>query len=297
MHRVTEMWAVVENGTVIRSRDAERLVPWWSFTKTILAAAALVLARDGAIALDALLPGQPYTLRQLLQHRSGLGDYGGLAAYHEAVGRGGDPWPVSTLLDRTDAARLRYRTGEGWDYSNVGYLLLRQLIEALTGEDLDTALRRLVLRPIGIDGARIAQNRADLEQVAMGDARAYHPGWVYHGLMVGTAADAALLLHRLMGGELLSREWLEEMARPFVLPGPVTGRPWNVPGYGLGLMCGKTSRGARVAGHTGSGPGSAIAVYHAQSSRPCRTAAFFTTGEDQARAESQAFRMISGLKP
>jgi CubicO group peptidase (beta-lactamase class C family) len=298
---MTEAWAVVEDGVAIAGRDAELLVPWWSFTKTVLATAALVLARDGAVALDVPLPGQPYALRQLLQHRSGLGDYGGLAAYHEAVDRGEDPWPASTLLDRTEADRLRYRTGEGWDYSNIGYLFVRQLIENLTGANLDAALRRLVLGPLGIDSARIAQDRADLDHVSMGDAQIYHPGWVYHGLMVGTVADAAILLDRLMAGNLLSLECLDEMARPFFLPGPLTGRPWSVPGYGLGLMCGETSLGGHVAGHTGAGPGSTVAVYYAGSAKPSRTAAFpsrtgafFATGEDQAHVESQTFRLIYG---
>ena len=57
--------------------DGEAIdVPWWSFTKTVLAAAALALVRDGRLALDEPLPGRPYTLRQLLQHRAGLTDYG-----------------------------------------------------------------------------------------------------------------------------------------------------------------------------------------------------------------------------
>ena len=105
-------------------------MPWWSFTKTVLAAAALVLVRDGLVALDEPVEGKPYTLRHLLQHRSGLANYGGFPAYHEAVERGDDPWPVPELLDRLDADRLRYPAGEGWDYSNIGYLVVGQLIEA-----------------------------------------------------------------------------------------------------------------------------------------------------------------------
>jgi CubicO group peptidase (beta-lactamase class C family) len=55
--------------------------------------------------------GHSFTLRQLLQHQSGLADYGDLAAYHEAVARGDEPWPVSELLERTDARRLRSEQG------------------------------------------------------------------------------------------------------------------------------------------------------------------------------------------
>ncbi|MCD6070658.1 MAG: serine hydrolase, partial [Microvirga sp.] len=95
---MVEAWALVEDGVVIDSREADRLVPWWSFTKTVLAAAALVLVCDGRIGLDDPVEDKPYTLRHLLQHRSGLGNYRDLRAYHEAVARGDDPWPVSELL-------------------------------------------------------------------------------------------------------------------------------------------------------------------------------------------------------
>ena len=77
--------------------------------------------------------------------------------------------------------------------------------------------------------------------VTMGSAEGYHPGWVYHGLLVGTVADAALLLDRLLAGNLLPPDLVQEMLTPFVLPGPVPGRPWAIPGYGLGLMTGETT--------------------------------------------------------
>ena len=93
-----ETWAVIDNGIVAEARDAHLPAPWWSFTKTILSAAALVLVRDGVLALDEPLPDKPYTLRRLLQHRSGLANYGGFPAYHEAVAQGDELWPVPALL-------------------------------------------------------------------------------------------------------------------------------------------------------------------------------------------------------
>ncbi|MFC4171444.1 serine hydrolase domain-containing protein [Microvirga sp. GCM10011540] len=287
-----EAWAVVENGVVTGSHDAGQMVPWWSFTKTVLAAGALVLVRDGLASLDEPLPGKPYTLRQLLQHRSGLGNYGGVAAYHDAVAKGEEPWPVTMLLDRVEAERLRYRPGEGWEYSNIGYLFVRRFIETLSGEDMDGALRRLVLRPLGIERARVARDRSDLAGVVMGEAHSYHPGWVYHGLLVGPAEEAAILLDDLLRGVLLPPDLLAEMLRVFPLQGPIPGRPWQIPGYGLGLTSGETTAGGRVAGHTGGGPGSTIAVYGDLSARPLRTAAFFATDEDQAKTEAGAFRLL-----
>ncbi|MEZ0170839.1 serine hydrolase domain-containing protein [Microvirga sp. TS319] len=286
-------WAVIEDGVVADSRDADRIVPWWSFTKTILAAAALVLVRDGLTSLDAPISGRPYTLRHLLQHRSGLAEYGRLAAYHEAVARGDEPWPVRDLLARADADRLRYDPGEGWDYSNIGYLFVRQSIEALTGESAGQALQRLVLHPLGIEGARLATRPGDLAGVSMGRASGYHPAWVYHGLMVGTVPDAAMLLHRLMSGMLLPPALVRAMLEPYELPGPVEGRPWRRPGYGLGVMTGETTRGLKVAGHTGGGPGSTIAVYRSLDRRDVpRVAASFATTDDQAKTEEKAFGLL-----
>ena len=51
--------AIVEAGRIVRDDDAEIVVPWWSFTKTLIAAAALALTRDGALRLDDRLPGRP----------------------------------------------------------------------------------------------------------------------------------------------------------------------------------------------------------------------------------------------
>ncbi|MBB3019282.1 CubicO group peptidase (beta-lactamase class C family) [Microvirga lupini] len=291
---MVEAWALVENGTVVDSHRADRLVPWWSFTKTVLAAAALVLVRDGLIGLDEPVEDKPYTLRHLLQHRSGLANYGGLRAYHEAVERGEDPWPVPELLNRLDAARLRYPAGEGWDYSNIGYLVVGQLIETIVGSDLDATLQRLVLEPLRIGTARLARERAELDHVAMDSAEGYHPGWVYHGLLLGSVADAAFLLDRLLEGSLLTPELSREMFTPLVLPGPIPERPWQSPGYGLGTMIGETTSGLVVGGHTGGGPGSTIAVYRSLTGAKSRTAAFFRTSQDEAKTEEGAFRLLKG---
>lgn len=284
-------WAIVDGGRVVASHDADLLVPWWSFTKTVLAAAALTLVRDGALTLDAALPGRPYTLRQLLQHRSGLTNYGELAAYHAAVARGDEPWSFEELCGRLDADRLLYEPGHGWHYSNIGYAFVARLIEEQLQLPLDSALRQRVLRPLGIEGARVAATPEDLNGVTMGVA-GYHPGWVYHGLLVGTVAEAALLLHRLFEGPLLPDALRDEMATPFCLPGPIPGRPWIQPGYGLGIMCGETTAGS-VAGHTGGGPGSTIAVYRALSASG-RTAAAFRTAENQGITEGQALGLLHG---
>src|SRR5206468_911675 len=101
----------------------EAIFPWWSFTKTVIAAAALRLVEQGQLNLDALRPGKPYTLHQLLNHRAGVPNYGRLAAYHQAVAGGEGAWSRERLLQAVDADRLDFQPGAGWSYSNVGYML------------------------------------------------------------------------------------------------------------------------------------------------------------------------------
>ncbi|MBV8916148.1 MAG: beta-lactamase family protein [Acetobacteraceae bacterium] len=278
--------ATVERGEVSTAGDASH-VPWWSFTKTVIAAAALALVRDGALALDRPAAGKPYTLRQLLQHTAGLGDYAELADYHAAVARGDDPWPVDELLRRCRADELRCAPGGGWRYSNIGYLAARGMIERATGMPLDAALQRAVLAPLGIGLTRLARERADLDTVAMGAADGYHPGWVYHGLLVGPLHEAALLLDRLIGGSLLPPGLIREMATARLVGSAIPGRPWRAPGYGLGVMVEADSGGPL--GHTGAGPGSTIAVYRRMASVGPVVIAAFAYGDDQGLVERTAF--------
>jgi len=282
--------AVVADSRLIHDDHAVMAVPWWSFTKTVMAAAALVLVAQRKLELDACVPGRPHILRHLLQHTAGVTNYGGLAAYHEAVARSDTPWPVDALLERCEADRLCFPPGQGWAYSNIGYLFVRQAIEQVSGEALGPALDRLVLNPLGIAGTRLALVRDDLREVG-GVPSGYHPGWVYHGLLVGPLADAALLLDRLLAGDLLPPELRTAMTSPRRVGGPVEGRPWQEAAYGLGTMCGLVDGSRRVCGHTGGGPGSVIAVY--RDAATGRTGSVFRDDSDDAAVEAAAFAAIS----
>ena len=275
---------LVREGAVVASNGATADVPWWSFTKTVLAAAALALVRDGRLVLDEQLSTRPYTLRQLLQHRAGLTEYGRLRAYHEAVERNDDAWPADEMLARTEAEHLIYEPGQGWEYSNIGYFHVRRLIERETRSPLDVAVTNLVLAPLGIDGVRLITERKDFSPT-------YDPKWVYHGLLVGALDSAARLLQRLLTGDLLPRHLLSAMLDQYPVGRPIAGRPWKTPSYGLGLMIGKTTSGERIAGHTGGGPGSAIAVYH-RLDKPTGTAAAFEPEGIDATVEATCVGLL-----
>ena len=263
-------------------------VPWWSVTKTCMAAAALILVERGKLRLDEPMAGRAFTLRQLLRHEAGLQDYAELPEYFAAVERGDPPWMVAELLNQVQADTLAYAPGVGWTYSNVGYLLVRQLIEAAFGADLETALRTLVFEPAGVDKVRVAHEPADLAATAWGNPGNYHPGWVYHGLLVGKPRDAAMWMHALMTGRLLPPRLLAQMLERRALDVPRTGRPWGSAGYGLGVMIDIASQLGRAFGHSGEGPGSVCAVYHFPDCDPPRTVAAFAPDEKVGVLERRA---------
>ncbi|HEX4199094.1 MAG TPA: serine hydrolase domain-containing protein [Caulobacteraceae bacterium] len=143
-----------------------------SCTKALTSIAALQLVEEGLIQLDdpvghwlpdlaapTVLKGfdadekpilepakEPITLRRLLTHTSGLGyDFcsADLARYTAAVGAS------PSRIDPPDIPLL-FEPGQGWQYS-IGIDWAGRLIEAVTGESFDDALRRRVLVPLGMD--------------------------------------------------------------------------------------------------------------------------------------------------
>ena len=95
-------------------------------------------------------------------------------------------------------AFLAYEPGHGWGYSNVGYLIVRNLIENETGVPLGPALERLVFGPLNISGVAVAKVSADLDVTAWGNRCRFHPEWVHHGLLIGPPSAAALFLHHCL---------------------------------------------------------------------------------------------------
>lgn len=287
------LFSLVTNGDLLKPKQPEVVVPWWSFTKTVLAAASLSLVRDGLVGLDDEVPEGPFTLRQLLRHQAGLADYGELAEYHAAVTCGETPWSADEMLQRLDASRLRYPPGTQWRYSNVGYLFVAQLLERLTGLSLQEALNQRVLAPLGLSHVRLATSRDDLQGACLGVTPGYDPRWVYHGLLVGPLSEAALLLDRLLSGQLFPHGLLQEMQSTLVLGGPIPGRPWTAPGYALGLMIGAVNGGLTLCGHTGSGPGSTVAIYRCVHGDNTASCAVFSESDDQGHVEAQTLSHLS----
>jgi len=275
----------------------------YSITKTFIAAAVLRLAQKGALDVDGpvsgWLPDVPnarlFTPRHLMSHTSGLPDYGGLEAYHRAVLASEPAWTPERYFSETKSDRLLFRPGEGWAYSNIGYMVLRLLLEKLTGASFADALAGLVLEPSGLSDTFVAGD-ADLASLAFGQgpwfgeaaetavARRYSVGWVAHGVAASTAKDVARFYHELFRGDFLSKEQLDAMIRLRIFPA-IAGRPYKSPGYGLGIQAEAAFPGGPAYGHTGGGPGACGCCFTAMGPNERVTVAVLMAGEAAPVAE------------
>jgi CubicO group peptidase (beta-lactamase class C family) len=279
------------NGALIRDDEPDALVPWWSFTKTLIAACVMIRAREGFLDLDAEVPGRPYSLRQLMSHTAGLRDYGAVGPYQQAVAAGDAPWPIAKLLEAARAEDLLGPPGTKWSYSNIGDMFLRFALEVSAGAPLAKIIHRRLIAPLNLKTPRLAQTPQDFENLYW-DANGYHPGWVYHGCMIGSAADAARLLHALLLGDLLSEDERDAMMQLSLNGQAIEGRIWQTTGYGLGLMIGQTQAQGMAIGHAGAGPVSGNLIAHFPQSG--KTVASFTKGRDETPAEWEALRVLAG---
>jgi D-alanyl-D-alanine carboxypeptidase len=283
------------NGETIHSDSDSAIVPWWSITKTALAACALLLVAGGRLELDRPVSGRRFTLRQLLQHTSGLGCYTDTADYEAAVDGQAEPWSGEAHALFADGKPL-FEPGQGWSYSNSGYFLVARAIEQATGMELERALKSMVLGPLGIEKTFIAKTRADMARSVFGGEDDFHPGWVAHGLLMGPPSEVVAFMHRLLTGTLLPAPLLAAMREPRPVKADLAGRPWQTAGYGLGLMIDTASPHGPCLGHTGQGPESVSAAYHLPGLTPPLTVAAFAPTDEQGVAECAVLEEAARLR-
>ena len=147
-----------------------------SVSKQFTAAAVLLLARDGKLSLDDQvrkyipeLPdyGAPLTIRHMLNHTSGLRDWGSVA--------GIAGWPRGTrvhthahVLDIVSRQRsLNFPSGTRYSYSNTGYNLAAIIVSRVSGQSFAEFTRARIFEPLGMtrtswrdDYTRIVKDRA-----------------------------------------------------------------------------------------------------------------------------------------
>ncbi len=207
----------------IRARrpvTAQTTFLWFSMTKIVTATAAMMLADRGALDLDAPViervpelralrePGSLVTARHLLSHSSGLANPPPVRWVRPA---GAPPPDAREFLGRLlrRHPRLRFRPGEQAAYSNLGYLVLGELIAAAAGQPFCEFVRCELLEPLGMTRTGFEHARAPAD-IATG----------YWRLPPGGRAALRLLLP---AGIVGPRAGALVAFRPFYVNGPPYG--------------------------------------------------------------------------
>ncbi|GGE04313.1 hypothetical protein GCM10011529_08340 [Polymorphobacter glacialis] len=255
--------AIIQSGTTYHEQHPLTGKELWqigSISKSFVALVCLQLASEGKLDLEAdirtilpeapLPPGAPFTIRDLLDHTTGLPDFAPVFAIDGSpLWRGFEP-------------------GTHWSYSNVGYNLVGQAIERIEGKPLRQSIIARIMKPLGMadsDGAirwpdrsrypaRFGTLRPDLPVLRQN--RLVPAAWVDANLAAGSVAatlpDMARYLRFLIGvgtgagkpliSDAMAKLWLARPARQDPEAPTET--------YGLGLMH-RVDDGRALLHHTG----------------------------------------------
>ena len=221
-----------------------------SVGKQFTSMAVMLLVEEGKIGLDDKLtkyiPDVPttwsgITVRHLLTHTSGLGDY----PQTFDLQRDGSEHEIFKKLQAVPPASS---PGQRWAYSNVGYVTLGVLIRKVSGQFYGDFLAQRVFKPLGMTTARviseadIVNNRAAGYELVKGEIK--NQTWVAPSL--NTTADGALYLtvldmirwdEALSNAKLLKKETYDQMWSPVKLNNGTT-HPYGF-GWALGDVNGK----------------------------------------------------------
>lgn len=242
-----------------------------SNTKAFTATVVLQLVGEGEVELDApietYLPGlvrgegidgRRITVRQLLQHTSGLPNYTAVADMDPFATRDTYVTPRATT-DLAFTQPALFEPGTDWSYSNTNYTVLGMLIEAVSGRPLAEQVTQRIIEPLDLEHTYVP---APGERTLRGEhPRGYHPDEDGKqvdisvmdpslagaaGDIVSTPGELAEFFSALIGGELLEPAQLEQMQTLVDMPEEYPGD-----GYGLGLIRSTLSCGVVLWGHGG----------------------------------------------
>ena len=239
-----------------------------SITKTFVAAVVLQLAAEGRLSLNdsvqkwlpGVITGHGYhpaqiTIRQLLQHTSGLRDYAADLRFQTAQALE-KTWRPQQLVN------IALRLGppvHGWLYSNTNYILLGMIIQKVTGHSSITEIRRRILVPLGLHDTSFPLTS---KQIPAPYAHGYYgpldvtnlvnpsTAWTA-GAMISTVSDVARFYRVLLTGRLLPPAQQRELLAtiPVDDPGELFAEHYGLGIYRVQLPCGTAW------GHDGGYPG------------------------------------------
>lgn len=242
-----------------------------SVAKTITSACILQLHDEGFLSIEDSIGewideipnvNPDITIRQLLQHKSGLYDIFSSPAFGLAINSDIDSiWDAQVLIETFIDDPL-FTPGAAWSYCNTNYLLLGMIIEEATGNPFYVEMRNRFFDPLALETFGIPSFEPYTEPIAhvwmdiTGDGVTEDAHWFYMIYMsLNSAAGAAggyfarpsevsKWMRTYMRGDLLSDALMEDAMTTSAAPG--------LPGttYGLGIMR-KMFEGCEGFGHGG----------------------------------------------
>ena len=255
-------------GQLMRPQDRVHI---GSITKTFVATVVLQLAAEGRLSLNdsvqkwlpGVITGHGYhpaqiTIRELLQHTSGLRDYTSNPEFHNAQ----DPEALEKTWRPQQLVNIALRLGppvHGWLYSDTNYILLGMIIQKVTGRSPITEIRDRILGPLGLHDTSFPLTS---KQIPPPYAHGYYGpvdvtklvnpsvAWTA-GAMISTVNDVARFYRALLTGRLRPPEQQRELltAIPVHDPGELFAEHYGLGIYRVRLPCGTAW------GHDGGYPG------------------------------------------
>src|SRR5574338_183084 len=173
---------IASNGNILKSKN--EVLPIYSITTTMIASIVLDLDIDLESTISKWIPdticghASLIKVRHLLNHSSGLKDYGGLIEYATDVEARTLPWPDEKFIGATLKHELLFPPGHGFSYSNPGYWLLKRIIETESGLSFDNLIETYIAKPLGLSSLQVAHGIFDES------LNGYRAEWVWHGLVL-----------------------------------------------------------------------------------------------------------------
>ena len=269
-------FAVVKEGKVVKAAGLglanvelkvaatpETVFKIGSVSKQFLASAIMILVQDGKLSLQdpvsRFFPDAPDTWKEitvwhLLTHTSGL--------VRESPAF--DPLKVQKDADLIKAAysqALVFPTGKGWQYCNIGYFTLAEIVTRVSGKPWPVFMEERVFKPSGMNASRTTTTTDIVPDRASGYSRredvvrnapeylALRPS----GAFISTVVDLAKWDAMLYTDKVLTAATREQMFKPAAETGEkaTNGLPVS---YGLGWFVGYSGE-QRAVYHGGSLPG------------------------------------------
>ncbi|MFD7616317.1 serine hydrolase domain-containing protein [Streptomyces sp. NPDC059802] len=250
-----------------------------STSKTLVATVVLQLEAKSRLSLndtvDHWLPGvvqgkgndgSRITIRQLLQHTSGIhDDLPGYTTPEEYYQQRHDVYGPEQLVTRAMAHAPDFPPGKGWAYSNTGYVLLDMIIQKATGQPAHQEIEDRILLPLGLDQTRWTGTSPTLPRPHAQAYQLFGPASVVNVTdqvpmdhenlsWVTTTRDENRFLRALLAGRLLPTRQLVEMKQTVPVSAEVQ-QLWPGGRYGLGLVERPLACGETYWGHEGGDGG------------------------------------------